>query len=443
MNIEQFDTIIVGSGTSAHYVFDALAKNQKVAIIGENPLGGVCALKGCQPKKYLVAHQEARNSIHALMGKGFTSMPQSSWEDLQALKNDFTSAISGNTSKKFSSKATLFEGTARFCAPNQLQIGEKILEAKNIVLATGSQPRRSDIKGSEHLLISDDFLEATHLPGRIVFLGAGVIAFEFAHVAASFGCEVTIVHRSSQALKGFDADMTERFLNASAKAGIKILTDIKVTEIIKNDQEFRLIGDDGVDIVADAIYETIGRVPNLSVLEGDKSGVKASQKGIVVNEYMQSVSNEAVWAVGDCTQTPYQLATVADEQGKIAGANILKGKHLKWDDSLVATTIFTHPQLSSVGLTEQQAKESGIDFVLKEGETQRWPSSRRIGESDGAYKMVISKDNKLLGATILRHNSSEVINVCMMLIKTKMSLDIFKTMPLSYPTSCSDLKNML
>jgi glutathione reductase (NADPH) len=299
------------------------------------------------------------------------------------------------------------------------------------------------VKGSEHLLVSDDFLESPQLPKRITFIGAGVIAFEFAFVAASLGSDVTIVHRSNQPLKGFDASMVERFLHATEKAGIRLVTNAPAKEIKKQVDEYTLITETGLHVKADAVYETIGRVPDLSVLEGGKSGVEASAKGIVVNAYMQSVSNPHVYAVGDCTQTPYQLATVADEQGKIAGENILKGNHLTWDDAFVASAMFTHPPLATVGITEKEAKEQGLDYVIKEGETAKWPSSKRIGETDGAYKMVLSRDGRLLGATLLRHNAPEVTNLCAMLLKTDMPISTFKHMALAYPTASSDLKNML
>lgn len=443
MKTEHFDTIIVGSGTSAYYALEALASHQKVAVVAPEPLGGVCALKGCQPKKYLVAHQEARNAIKDLLGHGFETMPKSSWAALQSLKNAFTASVPRKTRKTLQSKARFIEGIATFCAPDALCVGEKTLSAKHIVLATGSLPRRNAIKGSEYLRTSDDFLEMPSLPKRIAFVGAGVIAFEFAYVAASLGSDVTVVHRSNQPLKGFDESMVARFLSATKEAGIRVITNAPVTEVIKQGATYTLITEEGLHVKADAVFETIGRMPNLSVLEGDESNVQASAKGIAVNAHMQSVSNPHVYAIGDCTDTPYQLATVADEQGKIAGENILKGNHRTWDGVLVAHAMFTHPPLAAVGITEEEAKAKGLDYTIKEGETASWPSSKRIGETHGAYKMVLSKEGTLLGATLLRHNSPEVINLCAMLLKTKMPIATFKQMALAYPTASSDLKNML
>jgi glutathione reductase (NADPH) len=158
---------------------------------------------------------------------------------------------------------------------------------------------------------------------------------------------------------------------------------------------------------------------------------------------MQSVSNPRVYAIGDCTATPYQLATVADEQGKIAGQNILKGNHLSWDDSIVANAMFTHPPLSMVGIGENEAKSKGLEFTTKEGETKGWPSSKRIGEKHGYYKMIIAKNGTLLGATIFRHGAPDLINLCAMLIKAQMPIKTFKNIPFAYPSSTSDLKNML
>ena len=446
MPSNSFDTIVIGSGTSAYYCINALNQaGQNVAVVDERPYGGTCALRGCQPKKYLVANAEARAMAKHLDGLGLSNTPQTDWSALQELKNAFTDGISEGEVEEFE-KAGIktFHGRATFSGPNSVTLAGQNLEAKNIVLATGASPRKTDIPGSEHAHDSEYFLNMADLPKRILFVGGGYISFEFAHVAVQAGAEVTILHRSDQPLKAFDPDIVQTVLAASKAAGINIVLNDSPIKIDKDDFNYIVSAKSGKTYETDLIIEASGRLPNLSVLEGDLGRVEYSNRGIEVNEFLQSVSNANVFAIGDCAATPYQLATVADEEGKVAAANILNQNSRTTNLDIVPTSVFTIPSMAAVGLTEKQASDQGIDFRVNSGTTTGWPSSKRIGEKHSAFKVLIhKKDNSIIGAHLARHNASEVINIFALAMKHGIKAAELAEFPWAYPTYCSALKYMV
>lgn len=446
MSSESFDTLVVGSGTSAYYCINALNQaGQKVAVIDERPYGGTCALRGCQPKKYLVANAEARAMAKHLEGIGLNSAPQTDWTALQELKNAFTKGISEGEVEEFENAGIkTFHGRATLSGPNSVTLEGQNLEAKNIVLATGASPRKSDIPGSKYAKDSEYFLNMADLPKRILFVGGGYISFEFAHVAVQAGAEVTILHRSDQPLKAFDPDIVQAVLAASEEAGINVILNDSPIKIEKTESQYTVSAKSGETFETDLVIEASGRLPNISVLEGNLGGVEFSNRGIEVNEFLQSISNPSVYAIGDCAATPYQLATVADEEGKVAAANILNGNKRKPDLDIVPTSVFTIPSMAAVGLTEKQATDQGVDFRVNSGTTTGWPSSKRIGEKHSAYKILIhKKENTIVGAHLARHNASEVINIFALAMKYGIKAVDLAEFPWAYPTYSSDLKYMV
>ena len=447
MNHQEFDTVVIGSGTSAYYAVDGLNKaGRRVAIVDERPYGGTCALRGCQPKKYLVSNAEAVAMASHLVGRGIVAGPKTDWQSLQALKNEFLDGLSEAEVKDWQEAGvTTFHGRAVMSGEDEVTVGHDRLRAQHIVLATGSTPLRSEIPGAEHIRDSEHFLNLPDLPSRIVFIGGGYISFEFAHVAIHVGAEkVTILHRSSQPLKAFDQDIVKVVLKASEVEGIKVVLNESPRSVESAENGFILQGSKGAVYESDLIIAATGRVPNLSVLKGGYGKVESSLRGVIVNEFLQSVSNPGVYAVGDCAATKYMLAPVADEEGKTAARNILEGNIKTIDYSVVPSVVFTIPSIGSVGLTEEQAKQQALDFRVNQGMTTHWPSSKRIGEEHGTYKILIdNQTNEILGAHIARHNSCEAINVLALAMKHKITASELAEFMWAYPTITSDLKYMV
>ncbi len=446
MEKNKFDTIVVGSGTSAYYCIMALNKaGQKVAVIDEREYGGTCALRGCQPKKYLVANAEAVAMAKHLVGRGIDKAPKTQWHALQKLKNEFLSGIPEGEIEEFNNAGvTTISGRAKLVGKNEVEVNGQKLSAKNIVIATGANPRKTVIPGSEFTQDSEYFLNQKELPERIVFIGGGFVSFEFAHVSAQAGSQATILHRSANPLKAFDKDMVNVILEASKSFGISVVTNETPTSIQQKDSAYIIKCNTGKEYEADLIIAATGRIPNLSVLNDNLGEIESSAKGIAVNEYLQSVSNENVYAIGDCAATKYQLAPVGDEEGKIAAHNILHGNTKTVDYSVVPSSVFTIPTLATVGLTEVQATKKNLNFRVNIGSTIQWPSSKRIGEEHSGYKVLINKDDDtIVGAHIARHNASEVINIFGLAMKFSVKATELSEFMWAYPTYTSDLKYMV
>lgn len=440
------DVLVIGSGTSAHYCAHGLRDAGKgVTVADEREFGGTCALRGCQPKKYLVANAEAIAMAGHLAGRGIVSAPVCDWPALQRLKNEFLDGIPEDTVRGFEEVGIeVVRGHAQFLTEDTVRVGDEAIRAGHIVIATGSKPREISIPGAEFAGTSDDFLSLPQMPERIVFIGGGYISFEFAHVAARAGAKVSILHRSQRALKAFDPDMVDIILAASREAGIDVVLDEPAMAINRTDAGLVVVGGSGRNHAADLVIEASGRVPNVSVLEGNLGNVASNSKGVVVNDFLQSTSNPRVYAVGDAAATPYQLASVADCEGMTAATNIARGNTLKMNYDGVASAVFTIPELATVGLTEKAAEEQGIKFHVHKGTTEEWASSIRIGENHAGYKIVFENDtHRILGAHIARHNASEVINVFALAIKFGMTMHDLESVTWAYPTYTSDLKKMI
>jgi len=448
MGMEKFDVVVVGSGTSAYYVVNGLMQNTalRIAIVDERPYGGTCALRGCQPKKYLVSNAEVVASVAHLLGRGIEGQVATNWEALQELKNEFLDGRSEADQAHWEKVGvTTFNGTARMIAEDQINVGGHILQARTIVLATGALPNHQEIEGGEHVCDSERFLNLERLPDRVLFIGGGFITFEFAHVAIRAGASrVHIMQRSATPLRGFERDMVGTLLEASADAGIKVRVETVPERIVKTETGYDVYSSSGEVEEFDLIVEAIGRHPNLTVLDGDNGNVEYSRKGIAVNEFLQSVSNPRVYAVGDCVDTPLMLATVADKEGQVAALNILDGNAHTVDYTGIPSAVFSIPTLASVGLTEDEARKQECDFRVNHGETTGWPSSKRIGEEFGAYKVLIDNETDLiLGAHLVRHNAAEVINLFALAMKFDIKAADLADFMWAYPTYTSDLKYMV
>src|ERR1700726_1432306 len=233
----QFDVIAIGTGSAASAVASRWREaGWRVAIVDSRPFGGTCALRGCDPKKVLVGAAEAVDWIHRMKGKGIQAAKlQIDWPELMRFKRSFTEPVPKRREDGFAKAGVAaFHGRARFTGPTTVQVGEETLEGRYIVIATGEVPADLEIPGTEHLTTSDQFLELNELPRRILFVGGGYIAFEFAHVVARAGSQVTILHRGPRPLTLFDPDLVEQLVERTRELGIDVHLETEAIGIEKN-----------------------------------------------------------------------------------------------------------------------------------------------------------------------------------------------------------------
>src|ERR671923_1705737 len=233
----KYDLIVIGTGVAAsHAASKCSSAGWKVAIIDYKPFGGTCALRGCDPKKVLVSAEEVIDLEYRMQGKGVSSKDiRINWPDLAHFKRSFTDPFPKAREEGFlKAGITPFHGHAHFIAPTTIEVQDSVLTSKYVLVATGAKPAKLNIPGEEHVIKSDQFLELDKIPPRILFIGGGYISFEFAHIAAHAGAEVSIVHRGIRPLENFDFDLVKKLMQRTEDLGITIQLQTSVNRVEQN-----------------------------------------------------------------------------------------------------------------------------------------------------------------------------------------------------------------
>jgi glutathione reductase (NADPH) len=445
------DVIAIGSGSAASAVASRCREaGWQVAIVDSRPFGGTCALRGCDPKKVLVGAAEAIDWTRRMKGKGIqVAKLQIDWPELMRFKRSFTEPVPKRREDGFAKVGiAAFHGQARFAGPTTVQVGEETLEGRYVVIASGEVPADLKIPGAEHLTTSDQFLELNELPRRILFIGGGYIAFEFAHVAARAGSQVTVLHRGPRPLGLFDPNLVDQLVEQTRELGIDVHLGTEAVEIEKSSAQLitqALASGATSTFQTEMVVHAAGRVPEINDLNLDAAGIEWEKRGVRVNEYLQSVSIPAVYAAGDAAAGGgLPLAPVASYEGLIVAANLLKGNHQRPNYLGIPSVVFTVPQLAAVGLSESEAREKNLKFTVKKETTSTWYSSRRVAETHSGFKVLVEEDtDRILGAHILGSEAGEVINLFALAIRSGMRATDLRHMLFAYPTSGSNMTRML
>jgi glutathione reductase (NADPH) len=447
----KFDLIAIGTGSAASGVTSRCREaGWEVAIVDSRPFGGTCALRGCDPKKVLVGAAEAVDWTRRMKGKGIQAEKlQIDWPELMRFKRSFTEPVTKRREDDFAKAGiAAFHGRARFAGPTTVQIGEETLEGRYVVIAAGAVPADLGIPGAEHLTTSDQFLELNELPRRLLFIGGGYIAFEFAHVAALAGSQVTVLHRGPRPLALFDPDLVDQLVEQTRELGIDLHLKTEATGIEKSSAQLivrTLASGETRTFQADMVVHSAGRVPEIGDMNLDAAGIEWEKRGVRVNDFLQSVSIPAVYAAGDAAASGgLPLAPVASYEGLVVAANLLKGNHQKPNYLGIPSVVFTIPPLAAVGLSERGAREQNLKFRVKKEMTSTWYSSRRVAETYSGYKVLVEEGtDHILGAHILGSEAGEVINLFALAIRSRMRATDLKHMLFAYPTSGSNMARML
>lgn len=450
MAIKEYDVFIIGTGTAGKTVaYDCAADGMKVAIADNREYGGTCANRGCDPKKVLVGITETIHLSERLEGKGITAVPKVDWAALQKFKSTFTDAVPAATERDLKEAGIdMYHQSPRFLDENTLSIEGKTVKAKKIVIATGNKPMELKIPGRDYLKVSDDFLDLEELPESMVFVGGGYIGMEFAHIAARCGATVTVIEFGPRPLGLFDADIVSHLTKASEELGIKFIFNAKVSEVEELQKNYRVsFQKNGKTESVDArlVFNTAGRVPSIDDLDLDKGNVASEKTGISVNKYLQNTTNKSVYSCGDVSASgSLPLTPTSSQEARIVSLNIRKGNHTKMDFPPVPSVVFTIPQVATIGLTEEEAKEKGYNYVVEYKSVPKWFNAKRINEKVYAYKTIVDKDRQIvLGAHIIASEAGEMINLFVLAMCGKLTTENLKAMIFAYPTWGNDIKGMV
>ena len=445
----QYDLVVVGTGVTSAVASRCRAAGWTVAVVDSRPFGGTCALRGCVPKKILVSAAEAVHAARDLAGTGVPAARLTiDWAALIRYKRALVDPATERTERDWASIGVeQFHGRARFVGAATLAVGGDRLTGRRILVAAGSMPVPLKIPGAERLTTSEEFLNLDRLPPRIVFVGGGYIAFEFAHVAARAGASVTIVHRGARPLEAFDPDLVEMLVRRTREIGIRVELGTEVRGLQTSGDQLVVLGTQGdreMRIETDLAVHAAGRVPEIDDLDLEAAGVEREKRGVVVNEYLQSVSNAAVYAGGDAAASGPPLTPKADHDAAVLTTNLLEGNRRAANYDGIASAVFTLPPLASTGLTEAAARAAGRTFRTHRQDTSSWFNTRRVGETASGFKVLVDEStDRIIGAHLLGPHADETINLFAVAIRVGIPTSELRQALFAYPTFGSDVRFML
>lgn len=444
-----YDLVVIGGGnTGLSAAYRVARAGKKVALVDKGPVGGLCSLAGCNPKKVFVRATEVLDEIRRAGEHGIRTGPVSiDWSRVWERKKSFTDPVPGQTEESLQKRGIdLIRGEARFVSTDALAVGDRTLGAAGFVVATGSHPRRLRFPGAELAKTSDDVLELQEPPKRMVIVGAGVVAFEFGQVFARLGTMVTMLSRRGRALAGFDEDFIENVVKFTETLRVEFLKETEVQSVVQTESGLRIelsASGERRAIEADFVLNSAGRVAAVESLDLPRAGVEASEKGVVVDDYLRSPGNRRVFAGGDAHGVR-QLSPVASYEGRVIARNFLEGDVEEVDYSRIPRAVYTVPPLASVGLTEEEARRAGKAIDVAANDMTSWKVYAIAGEALAGAKVVTERGTgQILGAQLLGAGAAENIHVFALAMHAGITAEHFKRMVFAYPTFASALESTL
>jgi len=444
-----YELVVVGTGAAAMTAATRVrATGRTVAVVDFRPFGGTCALRGCDPKKMLISGASVVDHVWRMRANGVAGEVRIDWPELMAFKRTFTDRVPEMQERTYAGKGIdTFHGRARFTGKNSLDVDGVALEAKHVLLASGAEPMTLNIPGEEHVLTSEEFLTLETLPRRIALVGGGYIAAEFSNIAALAGAQVTVLQRGDRMLKAFDGDLVGWLMEKFGELGIDVRTNAAVKRIERSLGGYRVwAAQDGAElsVEADLVVHAAGRAPDFGPLDLAVAGVEVDNGRLKLNEFLQSVSNPAVYAAGDAAQNGPPLTPVSSHDATVVAANIVQGNHARPDYGGVPTVTFTLPPIAGVGLLEDTARKRGLKFRVKSEKASAWFTARQAAEPTYGFKTLVEEESDLvLGAHIVGPHADEVINVFALAIRHRLTASDLKSTIFAYPTGASDIGYMV
>jgi len=444
-----YDLIAIGAGSGGLSVAErAAAYGAKCAVVESGKMGGTCVNVGCVPKKIMwfganLAHalKDAKDYGFDLENKGFD------WNHLVTKRENYISGIN-NWYHNYLADSNIDElqGFASFVDEHTVDVDGKRYSAKHIVVSPGTTPTIPDIPGAEHGITSDGFFELTECPKRVAIIGSGYIAVELAGVLNALGSDVCMYLRKQHLLRSFDSMLRETLLEEMLDQGVDIMPRTQITEIIKEEDGTLSLCDDkgNKNSGFSEVVWAIGRYPNTQGMNLDAINLEQDEDGFITTDLYQNTNIESVFALGDVTgRAP--LTPVAIAAGRRLGDRLYnnqKDRHL--DYKMIATVVFSHPPIATVGLTEGEArKEHGDAVKIYQTRFTAMYNSMTSHEVPTAMKLVcIGAQEKVIGCHIIGPGSDEMLQgfaVAMRMGATKKDFD--DTIAI-HPTSAEELVTM-
>lgn len=445
-----YDLAILGGGPAGYVAAEnAGAKGLKVVLFEKRELGGVCLNEGCIPTKTLL--YSAKMYDHATGGKKYGVTAENVVYDYKKIADRKTKVVrklvAGIKMKMEHNNVEVVRGEAAIVSGNAqsvaIECNGQAYEAARLLVCTGSEafvPPIPGVEGNDAVLTNREILALTEAPAGIVVIGGGVIGMEFASLYNSLGIPVTVIEMLPEILGGLDKEVSEMLRGIYAKKGVKFHLRCKVTRIDGNTVHFVDADGNEQSVDGDKILMSVGRRPVLKGFGLENLAVEV-ERGIKVNEYMQTTLPN-VYAAGDVTGFSL-LAHTASREAEVAVNHIL-GINDKMEYNAIPGIVYTNPEVSGVGLTEEQAQEQGIEYRISK--LPMTYAGRFVAENEGVMglcKIIVSADNKVLGAHMLGNTSSEFICAVCMAITNGLTVEQLRRTVFPHPTACEIIKEGL
>ena len=413
MQQQDFDFLVIGGGSGGVRASRVAASlGARVAVVESAQLGGTCVNVGCIPKK-LLSHA-AHFSQLAEEAKGFgwqLDKPQFDWPTLIANKDREIERLNGVYAKMLAGAGVnVIQGRATLSGPNSVLVNGQTLHARHILIATGGTPSLPDIPGVEHAISSNEAFHLKELPRRVVVVGGGYIAVEFASIFHGLGAETTLLHRSQQLLRGFDADLGLHLAQEMAHQGVAMRWREEIQAIEKQADGLHLQLKSGEQLVVDCVMYATGRVPLTAGLGLEAAGVKTNDRGAIEVDSHFTTNVPSIHAVGDVIDR-MALTPVALAEGTVVAHHLFgQGGKSAPDYELVPTAVCSHPQVGTVGLSEEAARQRfGAVQIFQS--SFRPLSNRMGGEPENVFlKLIVSKaDQRVRGVHMVGEGAGELM----------------------------------
>lgn len=442
-----FDLYVIGAGSggvrSARF---AAGFGVKVAVAESRYLGGTCVNVGCVPKKLLVYGAHFAEDFEQAQGFGWTLGDASfDWPTLIANKDREIHRLNGiYRNLLVNSGVTLHEGHAKLIDPHQVEVNGQRYTAKHILIATGGWPQIPDIPGREHAISSNEAFFLKELPKRVLVVGGGYIAVEFAGIFHGLGADTTLLYRGELFLRGFDGAVRKHLQEELTKRGMNLQFNSDIKRIDKQaDGSLSVTLKDGRELVADCVFYATGRRPMLDNLGLENTGVKLDERGFVeVDEQYQS-AEPSILAIGDVIGR-VQLTPVALAEGMAVARRLFKPEQYRpVDYRMIPTAVFSLPNIGTVGLTEEQAREEGHEVQIFESRFRPMKLTLTECQERTLMKLVVdAKTDKVLGCHMVGPDAGEIVQGLAIALKAGATKRDFDETIGVHPTAAEEFVTM-
>ena len=448
--VKEYDYIVIGGGSGGIASANRAAMHgAKVILFERKEVGGTCVNVGCVPKKVMWYGAQVAETLHRYAGEyGFdVTINKVDFATLKANRQAYIDRIHGSYERGFDNNGVerVYE-YARFIDPHTVEVAGVRYTAPHILIATGGHALYPNIPGSEYGITSDGFFELDEVPKRTAVIGAGYIAVEVAGVLNALGSDTHLFVRKDRPLRTFDKDIVDVLVDEMAKSGPTLHTHANATEVVKNaDDSLTISFDNGETITVDCLIWAIGRAANTSGFGLEKTGVKLTEKGTIYSDEFENTSVSGIYALGDVTGK-LDLTPVAVKAGRQLSERLFNNKaDAKLDYTDVATVVFSHPVIGSVGLTEEKAIAKYGPENIKVYKSSFTPMYTALGDNrqPSTMKLVtLGDDEKIIGLHGIGYGVDEMIQGFSVAIKMGATKADFDNTVAIHPTGSEEFVTM-